>query len=482
MLAAGKSGRSQAQHTWESRPLLSFALRTIIAGVPALLAVAVVAALSEAVPRPQAVGLLVARWVVLGALGVLIAALAERFTRRWLPLAALLKVSLTFPDQAPARFALARTARRPAQVLEELHRLGRDSGDAEVRTAQKVLELTVALSVHDRATRGHSERVRVFTEMIARELGLLPEARARLNWAALLHDIGKLAVPERILNKPSKPTETEWQALRAHPAEGARLAEPVLPWLGVWGQAVLQHHEWFDGTGYPAGLSGEQISLGARIVSCADIFEVMTAPRPYKRPLSVPAARQELVRVAGTQLDPSVVRAFLNVSVGRQRSAVGGGALVAQLPIGEQVMTWLTRGAQPLLVPAAAAGTALAVVGPGLVHAHNDLRTPAASAPVTGAHQPQPTSSGANAAPADFGGTAGPPQPPSSSTPLPQPTTSKEGMATPTPSPSLQPSGGSASPTPTPLPTVTPTPTPTSSSLLGSTVNLLGNLLGGLGL
>ena len=107
---------------------------------------------------------------------------------------------------------------------------------------------------------------------------------------------------------------------------------PLLPWLGEWGLAVVQHHERFDGTGYPHQLKGHEISLAARIVSVADVYEVMTAPRAYKRSMSVSAARRELVRVAGTQLDPVIVRAFLNISVGRLWRTIGFGAWIAQVP------------------------------------------------------------------------------------------------------------------------------------------------------
>ncbi len=106
-----------------------------------------------------------------------------------------------------------------------------------------VIELVLALSVHDKASRGHSERVRVFTDLLADQLKIPAAGRDRLRWAALLHDIGKLEVPPAILNKPDKPSEDEWATLHRHPEEGARLVAPLLPWLGEWGKAVEQHHE-----------------------------------------------------------------------------------------------------------------------------------------------------------------------------------------------------------------------------------------------
>jgi hypothetical protein len=135
-----------------------------------------------------------------------------------------------------------------------------------------------------------------------------------------------------VLNKPGKPTESEWEALKSHPVEGARIAAPLMGWLGESGSAIAQHHERYDGAGYPNGLAGDEISLVARIVAVADSFEVMTASRTYKKPMSVPAARQELARCAGSQFSPEVVRAFFNISIGRLWWTVGPASWIALLP------------------------------------------------------------------------------------------------------------------------------------------------------
>jgi len=188
------------------------------------------------------------------------------------------------------------------------------------------------MNAHDRRTRGHSERVRAFNDLLAEEMELSPRDRDLLRWAALLHDIGKLHVPTRILNKPGRLTDAEWVTLHKHPAEGARIAAPLQEWLVEWAGAIGEHHERWDGSGYPNGLKGEEISLGARIVAVADAYEVITAPRPYKRPIKAEAARQELTRCAGTDFDPAVVRAFLNISIGRIRLVMGPLSWLAQLP------------------------------------------------------------------------------------------------------------------------------------------------------
>ena len=125
--------------------------------------------------------------------------------------------------------------------------------------------------------------------MLGEQMGLSRGDLDRLNWAALLHDIGKLEVPEKLLNKPGRPTPDEWDVLRTHPGAAAAYVEPLRGWLGDWVDAATQHHERYDGTGYPEGLSGKHISLAGRIVSIADAYDVMTAARSYKKPL--PAAQ-----------------------------------------------------------------------------------------------------------------------------------------------------------------------------------------------
>jgi putative nucleotidyltransferase with HDIG domain len=180
--------------------------------------------------------------------------------------------------------------------------------------AQQILVLADAVEDHDHGTRGHSERVRTFTDIIAIQIGLDAGDRERLRWAALLHDVGKITIAATTLNKVDAPTPEEWAEVERHPEEGARLTAALRPWLGRWANVIEQHHERWDGAGYPFGLSGEAISLGARIVAVADAYETMTSGRPYQHALSVGAARAELQRCAGTQFDPSVVRAFLGLS------------------------------------------------------------------------------------------------------------------------------------------------------------------------
>ena len=296
--------------------------------------------------------------VVLCALGA--AMLAERGARRLLPMTTLLKLSLLFPDQAPSRFKVARRA----TSRQKLDQLAGKRDDTAVGVAASILSLLAALASHDKRTRGHAERVRVYSDLLAQQMRLNREDQDRLRWGALLHDIGKLTVDPEILNKAGKPTDQEWAILRAHPEQGALAAASLLGWLGEWGRAIPEHHERFDGTGYPAGLSGASISRAGRMIAVVDAYEVMTAARSYKRPMSTLKAREELTRCAGTHFDPVTVRAFLAISLPQLLWATGPLSFLVQLPfLGalRDAATTLASAGGPAV--AAAAGAVVVVAG-----------------------------------------------------------------------------------------------------------------------
>lgn len=308
-------------------------------------------------------------FVTLVAVAVAVVLVVQRFARRFLPLAWLFSMTLAFPDRTPSRMVTARRAasrRARRRALDQIRHEGR-MGENAAEASEAALVLVAALGAHDKRTRGHSERVRTLADLLAKEAGLSDEERDKLRWGALLHDIGKLAVPGEILNKPDRPNQEEWATLQRHPEEGAHLVEPLVTWLGPWAGSVGHHHEKWDGTGYPQGLAGEDISLGGRILAIADAYEVMTATRAYKVPMSAAAARKELVASAGTHFDPALVRAFMGISLGALWWTAGAAAALAQIPLlgrvgaapgFARIRSGLSGGAT-----AVAAVTALVVVG-----------------------------------------------------------------------------------------------------------------------
>jgi len=172
--------------------------------------------------------------------------------------------------------------------------------------------LAAALEAKDAYTRGHSVRVARLARACARALVLSDEQQEHLYLAALLHDIGKIGVPESILLKPGRPDPAEWEAIKRHPVAGARILEPArFPAEVV--AAVRHHHEDYDGGGYPEGLAGEEIPLLARVIRVADAYDAMTSDRSYRRGLTAEEAIEELRRGAGRQFDPRVVEAFLRI-------------------------------------------------------------------------------------------------------------------------------------------------------------------------
>lgn len=170
--------------------------------------------------------------------------------------------------------------------------------------------LVAALDMRDQETRGHSSRVAYHSVDVAKMLGLSdPDELAMVYRGALMHDVGKIGVPDAILLKPSSLTEEEWTFMRRHPALGYRILAQV-PYLRPAARIVLAHHERWDGGGYPRGLKGENIPLGARIFALCDTYDAIISDRPYRKGQSPDAAFAEILRCAGEQFDPKVVEAF----------------------------------------------------------------------------------------------------------------------------------------------------------------------------
>lgn len=202
------------------------------------------------------------------------------------------------------RTMLAAQAAGPSAALSAKH-----EDDGERARLVTAIGLAEALDLRDTGTASHSQTVAKYAALMARELGFDDTEVERVRMAGLLHDIGKIGVPDAILNKPGKLSDHEYAEMQRHPEIGARiLGSDVLDDVRSW---VLAHHERPDGLGYPFGLSGEQVPLQARILAVADAYEAMTADRVYRRALPKAEARAELERCRGTQFDPRVIDAFL---------------------------------------------------------------------------------------------------------------------------------------------------------------------------
>jgi hypothetical protein len=482
--ATGGSARSQLyelqERAWKPRPRVALMIVGASFAVPMISAVIAVQVAARMVLRPAgAVGTVA--WLA----GMVVLATAtmwtvDRLSRRLLPLAAMLRLSLVFPDHAPSRFA-ATLKTGSGKALERA--LERATTDTEFATNEHAAALVVglieAVLTHDRLTRGHSERVRAYSDLIADEFDLDAAAKNKLHWAALLHDVGKLDVPAAILNKTEKLTNDEWKIIRRHPEASDRWLEPLHPWLGEWARAAGEHHERYDGDGYPNGLRGEEISLAGRIVAVADAFDVMTAARSYKKPYPAAQARVELANNAGSQFDPKVVRAFLAISLGRLRLVMGPLAWLSGLS-GMFSVGSITSAATAGVTAVIVAASALAAPAAATSSSH-DTRSVAArqaaaaangSAPgisggaagASGASSGHPSHGSAHTSPGatGAGGTTFDTVPvtpigPSDGTP-----SSGGSSVSPTPTTTVGGGGTGTSPTPTSSPDTTPGETPTT--------------------
>jgi len=177
---------------------------------------------------------------------------------------------------------------------------------------ETLLGLVAALDLREHNTRLHSQRVREYTELIADRLGVDEKMRREIGFGALLHDVGKIAVPDQILLKPGKLTDQEWDEMRKHPEAGYRIVKRI-GFLKDAAEIVYTHHEQFDGSGYPRGIKNESIPLGARMFMVADVYDALTSERPYRSPMTYEEAIAEIRKMSGSHFDPVVVDTFLAI-------------------------------------------------------------------------------------------------------------------------------------------------------------------------
>jgi len=170
--------------------------------------------------------------------------------------------------------------------------------------------LAEALDIREHETGDHSKRVACHTLVLARRFTADTDQLRQIYWGALLHDIGKIGIADAILLKPGALNEGEWLEMRTHPEKGHRIVSQI-PGMEEAAEIVLSHEEHFDGTGYPRGLRGQQIPLGARLFALIDTLDAMTSDRSYRKALSFDQARAEIIKKSGTQFDPAAVQAFL---------------------------------------------------------------------------------------------------------------------------------------------------------------------------
>ena len=192
------------------------------------------------------------------------------------------------------------------RLFEREQALLRDLARANEET---LMGLVSALDLRERNTRLHSQRVKEYTLLLADRFGIADVAKKAIGFGALLHDVGKIAVPDRILLKPGGLTHEEWNVMQAHPLTGYGIVKRI-GFLHEAAELVRAHHEHYDGSGYPQGLKGEEIPLGARLFAVADVYDALTSTRPYRDPVSHEEALSEIRQRSGTYFDHRVVAAF----------------------------------------------------------------------------------------------------------------------------------------------------------------------------
>ena len=324
-----------------SRPA-SIAIHLIIFIVPAVvgfvLAVSILRTASPFLSIPEWL-----LWIVIAIVVSLAASLfLGDFLRDFIRGTALFRKANRFDTEVGKLFGTALRSGSPKNARKNAIKMGHDPA-----LIDDVLALLNQMARHDRLTRGHIERVRAYASLIGTEIGLSQDELEKLNWSALMHDIGKLDVPNWLLSSPEKPTDEEWEVLKRHPEAARHRLRKLERSLGPSvTEGAIYHHERWDGNGYPAGLSEGDIPLFGRITAIADAFDVMTNARSYKKPMPIAEAREELMAGAGAQFDPDIVAAFLRIGDEELRDIRGWSAAIGGLAVvGTRVTAFGTQAA-----------------------------------------------------------------------------------------------------------------------------------------
>jgi len=234
-------------------------------------------------------------------------------------------VALIARDISERRLEQAQLAAYAKDIRESFGRELRRARELELSYFHTVRALAAAVEAKDDYTGGHIQRVHEIGLLLAKAVAPDEADNPQLAYGFLLHDIGKLAVPDAVLKKPGPLSDAEWMLMRRHPEAGARILDAV-PFLDRAVDVVLHHHERWDGRGYPAGLQQDGIPLWARIFAVADTVDAITSTRPYRRGRPLEDAVEEIVARAGTQFDPECANALAEIDHGAMRTVVAAGA------------------------------------------------------------------------------------------------------------------------------------------------------------
>lgn len=319
MQATSTAESTAIADAWEERLWASRAVSVALFLLPIIAAAAAIRATASLYHHGEGLGGLILWLIQILVVAIVVSHLATRMLARFAPLPALFRLELKWPGKAPSRLKVAFGAPGTGSLGRTLVALPEEEGAA----ALKALSMIADRRSQDRKAAVRSFRIAGYADLIASQLELDEEYRNQLRWAVLLHDIGLAIVPPEVLQKRGVFTTSEALLYQRHPNISTRILEPLTKFLGPSFKVAGQHHEHWNGRGYPNGLSRGNIAVPARICAVADAYDAMTWPRRGRALLSDNEACTELLKKAGTQFDPEIVGAMIAVDPTRRRAVVG---------------------------------------------------------------------------------------------------------------------------------------------------------------